>query len=183
MSTKAQQMPDGKNGEAEAQDTPYWSSALSSIGIWNGSKVKTSPPGQEATEEANRSKGKASTDHLVTPFHGQSFKSYPEDCPRLKVQWFHAVDVLSPHQTAQAETDTATGVQTEHSTEFCHEGCCGGQTANQAEEILSIYFTGFKEDRVSVPKTAGSRRSAAWQGPERSCRGCNGSCQHPCAGE
>ncbi|KAJ6782644.1 hypothetical protein PWT90_00197 [Aphanocladium album] len=93
MSTKNEATPDGKPKSEEAQDTPYWSSALSSIGIWNGSKPAATPSGKETAEEANALKRKASPDHLITPFHGQSSRSYPKDCPRLKVQWFHAVDV------------------------------------------------------------------------------------------
>ncbi|KAJ3493078.1 hypothetical protein NLG97_g4964 [Lecanicillium saksenae] len=93
MGTNNEGTPDSKSKSDEVKDTPYWSSALSSIGIWNSSKPPASPSGKEAAEEANAVKAKVPPDHLITPFHGQSSRSYPKDCPRLKVQWFHAVDV------------------------------------------------------------------------------------------
>ncbi|OAR02599.1 hypothetical protein LLEC1_00341 [Akanthomyces lecanii] len=104
MSTKDEGAADGKPRSDELQETPYWSSALSSFGIWNGGKPSGTLSGKEAVEEANALKSKTSADHLTTPFHGQSFRRYPKGCPRPRVQWFHAVDVpkrttLPPFET------------------------------------------------------------------------------------
>lgn len=94
MSTKDQGSPNGTPKSEEHQETPYWSSALSSIGIWNGAKPSLgTQTGKEAAGEANAPKPTTATDHITTPFHGQSVRSYPQHCPPLKVQWFHAVDV------------------------------------------------------------------------------------------
>ncbi|KAJ4155761.1 hypothetical protein LMH87_000991 [Akanthomyces muscarius] len=93
MSTKNEGAADGKPRSEEVHETPYWTSALSSFGIWNGGKPSGTQSGKEAVEEANALKSNSSADHLTTPFHGQSFRRYPQGCPRPKVQWFHAVDV------------------------------------------------------------------------------------------
>lgn len=93
MSTQDEGAPNGKPKSEESQETPYWSSALSSIGIWNSAKPSATQSGKEAAEEANALKSKTLTDHLTTAFYGQSSRSYPKDCPPLEVQWFHAVDV------------------------------------------------------------------------------------------
>ncbi|KAM3559293.1 hypothetical protein MY1884_003543 [Beauveria asiatica] len=93
MSTKDGGAPNGKPKSEESQEIPYWSSVLSSIGIWNTAKPSANQSGKEAAEEANALKSKTLTDHLTTAFYGQSSRSYPKDCPLLEVQWFHAVDV------------------------------------------------------------------------------------------
>ncbi|KAM3486846.1 hypothetical protein MY3957_009703 [Beauveria namnaoensis] len=93
MSTQDEGALNGKPQSEEYQETPYWSSALSSIGIWNTAKPSAIQSEEEAAEEANALKSKTLTDHLTTAFYGQSSRSYPKECPFLEVQWFHAVDV------------------------------------------------------------------------------------------
>lgn len=107
MSTKNEDAADGKPRRGEIQETPYWSSALSSFGIWNGGKPSGTQSGKEAAEEANALKPNISADHLITPFHGQSFRRYPKGCPRPRVQWFHAVDVRAAHEPRLFNADTA----------------------------------------------------------------------------
>lgn len=114
MSSKNEVAPDGKPQSEQQQETPYWSSALSSIGIWNGGKPPGTQSGKEAAEEANALKSKTSADHLTTPFHRESFRRYPKDCPRLKVQWFHAVDVRTSYEPGILNTDTAIGAEEDH---------------------------------------------------------------------
>ncbi|TQW04663.1 DDHD domain protein [Cordyceps javanica] len=82
----------GKPKDSGTQETPYWSSAFSSIGIWNGAKPPGTQSGKDGAEEAKTPNISTATNHLTTPFHGQSFRSYPKDCPRPTVRWFHAVD-------------------------------------------------------------------------------------------
>jgi hypothetical protein len=76
------------NGERKAEKS-YLASAVDSINPWAGSRTATlaqkepQPPPPQAS----------AVDHSINPYYGQSLKKYPADCPPLKVQWFHAVDV------------------------------------------------------------------------------------------
>lgn len=67
----------------------YLASAVDSINPWSGSRSSTPTPKDPQPKPAALNPG----DHTTNPFYGQSFKKYPSDCPPLKVQWFHAVDV------------------------------------------------------------------------------------------
>ena len=67
----------------------YLSSAVDSINPWSSSRSSTSKPDEPAKSPSVANPG----DHSSSPFYGQSLKNYPADCPPLKVQWFHAVDV------------------------------------------------------------------------------------------
>lgn len=78
------------SGTAERKaEKSYLASAVDSINPWAGSRTSTPLP-----KDPQPSSPLPSTmDHAVNPFYGHSFKKYPPDCPPLKVQWFHAVDV------------------------------------------------------------------------------------------
>ncbi|KAK1825763.1 phospholipase DDHD2 [Podospora conica] len=65
----------------------YLASAYDSINPWGGSRTTTPTPKDSQPAPA------PVVDHIVNPFYGQSLKKYPPDCPPLRVQWFHAVDV------------------------------------------------------------------------------------------
>ncbi|KAJ3538750.1 hypothetical protein NM208_g5770 [Fusarium decemcellulare] len=71
----------------------YLSSAVDSINPWASSRSTT--PTQKAKPEENRPEAAPANpdDHSTTHLYGQSFRAYPEGCPPLQVQWFHAVDV------------------------------------------------------------------------------------------
>jgi hypothetical protein len=76
------------NGERKAEKS-YLASAVDSINPWAGSRSLTPLPKEPQPNPPSPS----TVDHTVNPFYGQSLKKYPPDCPPLKVQWFHAVDV------------------------------------------------------------------------------------------
>ncbi|KAK1750870.1 phospholipase DDHD2 [Echria macrotheca] len=67
----------------------YLASAVDSINPWAGSRTATPPLKDLQPNPVPPNPG----DHSLSPFYGQSLKRYPPDCPPLKVQWFHAVDV------------------------------------------------------------------------------------------
>jgi hypothetical protein len=76
----------------------YLSSAVESINPW-AAKRTSSPASTLKKEDAvEPPPNKASSDpgdHATTHLYGLSLRNYPDDCPPLNVQWFHAVDVRS----------------------------------------------------------------------------------------
>ncbi|KAH7149742.1 DDHD domain-containing protein [Dactylonectria estremocensis] len=70
----------------------YLSSAVNSINPWANSR-STTPTQTSKPEQGQPATAARQDDHSVTHLYGQSFKTYPPDCPPLKVQWFHAVDL------------------------------------------------------------------------------------------
>ncbi|CAH0026548.1 unnamed protein product [Clonostachys rhizophaga] len=74
----------------------YLSSAVESINPW-AAKRTSSPASTLKKEDAvEPPPNKASSDpgdHATTHLYGLSLRNYPDDCPPLSVQWFHAVDV------------------------------------------------------------------------------------------
>lgn len=76
-------------GDKKAEKS-YLASAVDSINPWGGSRSSTpTPKDPQPKQEPPVNPG----DHIVNPLYGQSFRRYPPDCPKLNVQWFHAVDV------------------------------------------------------------------------------------------
>lgn len=76
-------------------DKSYLSSAVGSLNPW-GSRSATPTPGDKAEPPSPASTVAPSNDpqdHSVPQLYGQSLRNYPTDCPPLRVQWFHAVDV------------------------------------------------------------------------------------------
>lgn len=71
----------------------YLSSAVDSINPWSTSRTATPTPDNPRDAALVAEPPAASGDHSITPLYGQSFRTYPKDCPPLKVQWFHASDV------------------------------------------------------------------------------------------
>ncbi|KAK5661631.1 hypothetical protein OQA88_9731 [Cercophora sp. LCS_1] len=69
----------------------YLASAVESLNPWGGSRSATATPTPK--DSPQNPPPSHPVDHTVNPFYGQSFKKYPSDCPPLKVQWFHAVDI------------------------------------------------------------------------------------------
>ncbi|KAK4239950.1 phospholipase DDHD2 [Achaetomium macrosporum] len=76
------------SGDKKAEKS-YLASAVDSINPWAGSRNATPTAKEPQPVIAPSNTG----DHTTNPYYGQSFRSYPLDCPPLKVQWFHAVDV------------------------------------------------------------------------------------------
>ncbi|KPM44652.1 hypothetical protein AK830_g1935 [Neonectria ditissima] len=88
----------------------YLSSAVNSINPWASSR-STTPTQSGKTEQKPPAAPANPDDHSTTHLYGQSFKTYPPDCPPLKVQWFHAVDV--PKRKAQFTPSASTPTPTQ----------------------------------------------------------------------
>lgn len=71
----------------------YLTSAVESMNPWAASRSTTPTQGNKQTEIRPPAPPSNPDDHSTTHLYGQSFKTYPQDCPPLNVQWFHAVDV------------------------------------------------------------------------------------------
>ncbi|OAA35970.1 DDHD domain-containing protein [Metarhizium rileyi] len=91
-------MPTG-TGDKKPEKS-YLSSAVDVINPWSYSRTGTPTPDDKKDggstlmpDGTATPKAAASGDHAITPFYGQSLRTYPKDCPPLNVQWFHAADV------------------------------------------------------------------------------------------
>jgi hypothetical protein len=76
----------------QSAEKSYLTSAVDSLNPW--AERKTSGP--ETTQTENTAHKTAPTDpgdHSITHLYGRSFRMYPTDCPALRVQWYHAIDV------------------------------------------------------------------------------------------
>ncbi|EON63812.1 hypothetical protein W97_03040 [Coniosporium apollinis CBS 100218] len=74
----------------------YLATGLNALSPW-GSRSATPKPGQTREDDRRASDAGLGTqqggDHTVSRTHRLSLKKYPRDCPPLRVQWFHAVDI------------------------------------------------------------------------------------------
>jgi len=98
-------------GDKKAEKS-YLSSAVDSINPWASSRTTTPTPDNKRDEQAQAAApvpapAAAPGDHSITPLYGQSFRTYPKDCPPLNVQWFHAVDVR-PHDSQDSRAHLLT---------------------------------------------------------------------------
>lgn len=68
---------------------------LESISPW-ASRSNTPRPSQGKGGDTSPQLGlnnQSGTDHAVTRRHRLSIRDYPDDCPKIAVKWFYAVDV------------------------------------------------------------------------------------------
>ncbi|CRK14909.1 hypothetical protein BN1723_017412, partial [Verticillium longisporum] len=81
-------------GADKRLEKSYLSSAVDSINPWAANSRSTTPTPKDVPVQQQLVKGTGSVagDHSTTHLYGCSAKSYPSDCPPLKVLWFHAVD-------------------------------------------------------------------------------------------
>lgn len=92
--------------EQQAQSQSYLKSSISKYSPWSRSpavqpsKGKDGEPNAEPLLQQNL-KGE---DHVVTHRHRLSLRKYPRDCPPLRPQWFHAVDVPKRRPNPAGET-------------------------------------------------------------------------------
>ncbi|KAF4504064.1 hypothetical protein G6O67_008679 [Ophiocordyceps sinensis] len=92
MSLDSRKMP--PDPDDKKPEKSYLTSAVESINPWASSRTSTPTPDNKRNEpRPPPAPSAASRDHSTTPLYGQSFRTYPKDCPPLTVQWFHAVDV------------------------------------------------------------------------------------------
>lgn len=80
-----------------------WASAVDSINPWAVSRSSTPIPKESIPPPPKPTN--TEKDHSVNLIYGISARKYPDDCPPLTVQWFHAVDVslLWWHKTTRAD--------------------------------------------------------------------------------
>ena len=91
-----------KDAERETKEAeqPSWTSTFNSINPWAGHRgqapsAAAKPAKSEVEKIADSNETSINHDHLSVPIYGKSFRMYPDDCPPLRVRWFHAVDVRS----------------------------------------------------------------------------------------
>ncbi|KAI1270597.1 DDHD domain-containing protein [Xylariaceae sp. FL1019] len=84
-----------KDGDKKGKkmEKSYLATAVDSIYPWSTTRASAST--DTSTLPAPRTEPVVSKadDHATNSLYGQSYKSYPADCPPLNVLWFHAVDV------------------------------------------------------------------------------------------
>jgi len=79
-------------GDKKAEKS-YLASAVDSINPWAGNRATAATPNEPQPSPTTPA---GTGDHIISPFYGKSFKTYPPDCPKLNVQWLHAADVNPP---------------------------------------------------------------------------------------
>ncbi|KAL9053408.1 MAG: hypothetical protein Q9162_004778 [Coniocarpon cinnabarinum] len=82
---------------AKQADSKSYLDSFASLAPW-GRTTPKSTSGEQTPEEglqtsANNDLQRGPADHKITNRHRLSLKHYPQDCPKLDVQWFHAVDI------------------------------------------------------------------------------------------
>ena len=93
-------------GDKKAEKS-YLASAVDSINPWAGSRSSIATTAKDPKDPKDAKDLKdlqdrqqsplpspiTSADHITNPLYGKSFKTYPPDCPKPNVHWFHAADV------------------------------------------------------------------------------------------
>lgn len=87
-------MASGSGADKKAEKST-WASAVDSINPWSVSRSSTPTPKEQPPPPPPPKPAPQGGDHSINPIYGISARKYPPDCPPLKVQWFHAVDVGS----------------------------------------------------------------------------------------
>lgn len=75
-----------------SQDTTN-QSYLSKFSPWSQSTPTSAVKPKESDRESSGLQEQKGADHVVNNRHRLSLRQYPRDCPPLRPQWFHAVDV------------------------------------------------------------------------------------------
>lgn len=105
----------------EANNNTYISGTLNVLNPW-GSRTATPKTGDDPSKGDRRAREGSTVgalpeaqkggDHSASHGHRLRIKNYPKDCPILKVQWFHAVDVsYVMRQTPYLADDLGTSAQ------------------------------------------------------------------------
>ncbi|KAI5363710.1 putative DDHD domain, alpha/Beta hydrolase [Septoria linicola] len=68
-------------------------SYLSKLSPWARSPTVAPSKGKEGEPETAPLQQQKGADHVISHRHRLSLRRYPRDCPRLRPQWFHAVDI------------------------------------------------------------------------------------------
>lgn len=87
-------------------------SYLSKLKPWSRSPSIQPSKGKEGEPSPAPLQEQKGADHVVSHRHRLSLKKYPRDCPPLRPQWFHAVDVpkTRPHPAGEVKDEKPAGV-------------------------------------------------------------------------
>lgn len=167
---------------AEKNTDKSYLSAVNSINPWASNRQATSTENSSKNSKDSRLNEhisspvvataptgtgvESSVDHSITHLYGQSFRTYPADCPQMNVQWFHAVDVGLPCVSMRVQpakrltrlpgTDAkATDGPRPPSAPW---GC---ETPGPTQEVCTVLFFGLEGDREQVPETTTGKRSCS----------------------
>lgn len=86
-------------------------SYLSKLSPWSRSPSIPPSKGKDGEPSPALLQEQKGADHVVSHRHRLSLKKYPRDCPPLRPQWFHAVDVPKrrPHPAGENKDEKPTG--------------------------------------------------------------------------
>lgn len=95
-----------------AQDESNGRSYLSKLSPWSKSPSIAPSKGKEGEPSAAPLQEQKGADHIVSHRHRLSLRQYPRDCPKLRPQWFHAVDIPKrrPHPAGEIKDEKPAGV-------------------------------------------------------------------------
>ncbi|EME42172.1 hypothetical protein DOTSEDRAFT_73079 [Dothistroma septosporum NZE10] len=79
-------------------------SYMSKLNPWSRSPSIPPSRGQEGEPPAAPLQEQKGADHAISRKHRLSLRHYPKDCPRLRPQWFHAVDIPKRRPNPAGET-------------------------------------------------------------------------------
>lgn len=87
-------------------------SYLSKLSPWGKSPNIVPSKGKDGEPSAASLQHEKGADHVVSHRHRLSLRKYPGDCPKLRPQWFHAVDVPKrrPHPAGKVKDEKPPGV-------------------------------------------------------------------------
>lgn len=143
--------------DTKQADQSSWTSTFNSINPWASNRGQAPTATEQPTEaEAEKTSSPNETsinqDHLSVPLYGKSFRKYPDDCPPLRVRWFHAVDVC-----IKSPITTVTLIQCQTPKRTPHSGNKGSKgekdSKPSAQKPKPKKFTALsKEDSKRVEK-------------------------------
>lgn len=153
MSLDSRKMP--PDPDDKKPEKSYLTSAVESINPWASSRTSTPTPDKKRNEpRPPPAPSAASRDHSTTPLYGQSFRTYPKDCPPLTVQWFHAVDVRPDARPVAAPPDSVSaGAEAETSARQNRPTSTKGRQApGPSQEVHRLLTLRLEETRSSLPE-------------------------------
>lgn len=86
-------------------------SYLSKLSPWSRSPSMPPSKGKDGEPSQALLQEQKGADHIVSHRHRLSLRKYPRDCPPLRPQWFHAVDVPKrrPHPAGEVKEEKPAG--------------------------------------------------------------------------
>ncbi|CAK3906654.1 related to phosphatidic acid-preferring phospholipase A1, contains DDHD domain [Lecanosticta acicola] len=144
-----------------AQDESNGRSYLSKLSPWSRSPSIMPSKGKEGEPSAAPLQEQKGADHIVSHRHRISLKQYPKDCPHLRPQWFHAVDVPKrrPHPAGEIKDEKPVGIPKKYAA-FSTRDSKAIEAAFQKllEEEDSVGKSKFEQQRGSKPHPRSDRK-------------------------